>query len=77
MTAAEWPLGVKPFTSHDLRRTAATNLAALGTPRIVVAKILNHVDQQVTAVYDRHAYDQEKRAALQAWSDRIDRIVAG
>lgn len=69
-------LELRPFTSHDLRRTAATNLAALGTPRLVVAKILNHVDQQVTAVYDRHTYDDEKRAALQAWSDRIDRIVA-
>lgn len=69
-------LDLKPFTSHDLRRTAATNLSALGTPRLVVAKILNHVDQQVTAVYDRHTYDDEKRAALQAWSDRIDQIVA-
>ena len=35
-----------------------------GVPRLVVSKILNHVETGVTAVYDRHSYDGEKRAAL-------------
>jgi hypothetical protein len=46
-----------------------------GVPRLVVAKILNHVETGVTAVYDRHSYDQEKRAALDAWELRLMRIV--
>lgn len=29
--------------------------------RLVVSKILNHVESGLTAVYDRHSYDAEKR----------------
>jgi integrase len=56
---------------HDLRRTAASFMTSMGTPRLVVAKILNHVETGVTAVYDRHSYDREKRDALDAWSIRL------
>lgn len=45
-------------------------------PRLVVAKILNHVETGVTAVYDRHSYDPEKRAALDYWGNRLEQIVA-
>jgi hypothetical protein len=39
--------------------------------------ILNHVETGVTAVYDRHGYDLEKRAALDFWGKRLDQIVSG
>ena len=65
------------FTSHDLRRTAATKLAELATPRVVIDAILNHKDRTVGAVYDRHDYMKEKRSALDAWSDRLMHIVSG
>ncbi len=39
--------------------------------------MLNHAERGVTAVYDRHSYDAEKRAALHAWSARLDQIVSG
>jgi len=42
--------------------------ASIGVPRLTVAKILNHAEQGVTAVYDRHSYDREKREALDAWA---------
>jgi hypothetical protein len=41
-----------------------------------VSKILNHVDRTVTAVYDRHGYDAEKRMALEAWAERLRDIIA-
>lgn len=63
------------FVGHDLRRTAATHMASMGIPRLVIAKILNHVEQGVTAVYDRHAYDKEKQEALQLWGNRVDKLV--
>ena len=44
-------------------------------PRLVVSKILNHVETGVTAVYDRHSYDLEKRAALDFWGKRVDDVV--
>lgn len=39
----------------------------MGIPRLVVSKILNHVESGVTAIYDRHSYDAEKREALAKW----------
>jgi integrase len=64
------------FRPHDLRRTAASRMTSTGTPRLVVSKILNHVEQGVTAVYDRHSYDAEKRKALNAWGRQLLRILA-
>ena len=49
--------------------------ASIGVPRLTVAKILNHAEQGVTAVYDRHSYDREKREALDAWAKRLAEIV--
>ena len=63
------------FLPHDLRRTAASRMTGSGTPRLVVSKILNHVEQGVTAVYDRHSYDAEKRRALNAWGRQLQRIL--
>jgi integrase len=60
---------------HDLRRTAATGMARLGFDRTVIGKCLNHADPGVTAVYDRHRYDDEKRAALAAWAVALERTV--
>jgi integrase len=71
--------GVKDFTHHDLRRTFATNLAALGTPIHVTEKLLNHVSgvvSGVAAVYNRHAYMDEMRAAIDAWERRLAAIIA-
>jgi integrase len=65
------------FRQHDLRRTAASHMTGMGISRLVVGKILNHVEPGVTAVYDRHSYDREKREALEAWAGRLDEIVKG
>jgi integrase len=63
------------FRPHDLRRTAASRMTGSGTARLVVSKILNHVETGVTAVYDRHSYDAEKRKALNAWGRELQRIL--
>lgn len=64
------------FRPHDLRRTAASHMTGIGVPRLAVSKILNHVETSVTAVYDRHSYDGEKRAALDQWAGRLKEILA-
>lgn len=66
---------VKPFTPHDLRRTAASHMTALGVLRLVVSKLLNHVERDVTGIYDRHTYDKEKRAAVDVWSKKLRDII--
>ena len=68
-------LGTDDATPHDLRRTAASHMASMGISRLVISKILNHAERGVTAVYDRHSYDGEKRAALEAWAQHLDSIV--
>jgi integrase len=64
------------FVPHDLRRTAASIMAGIGTPRLVVGKILNHAEPGVTRVYDRHSYDKEKRNALDKWAVKLNEILA-
>ena len=66
------------FVPHDLRRTAASRMTGdLGIGRLTVQKILNHAESGVTAVYDRHSYDAEKRNALEAWGRRLEEILGG
>ena len=67
----EW---VRP---HDLRRTAASQMTGAGISRLVVKKVLNHADSEVTGIYDRHSYDKEKRQALETWGRRLDVIISG
>ncbi|HRX61376.1 MAG TPA: tyrosine-type recombinase/integrase [Candidatus Competibacter sp.] len=69
-------LGLADVTPHDLRRTAASHMTALGVPRLVVSKILNHAERGVTAVYDRHSYDPEKRDALEKWARKLRSLLA-
>jgi integrase len=63
---------------HDLRRTAATGMAALNVAPHVVDRILNHVSgtiRGVAAVYNRHAYIEERKTALEAWSRYVESLV--
>lgn len=69
--------GIDHFTPHDLRRTAASSMASMGISRIVISKILNHAETGITAVYDRHGYDPEKRNSLNAWAIKLSNILSG
>jgi integrase len=63
---------------HDLRRTAATGMARLNIAPHVVDRILNHVSgtiRGVAAVYNRHAYLEERKAALEAWGRYVEGLV--
>ena len=70
--------GVSGWTLHDLRRTFATNLAALGTPIHVTERLLNHVSgtqSGIVAVYQRHSYMPEMRKAVEAWERHLRALV--
>jgi integrase len=68
-------ISIDNFSTHDLRRTAASQMTSMGINRLVVSKILNHVESGITAVYDRHSYDNEKRQALNMWGQKVDSIL--
>ena len=71
---------VAHWTNHDLRRTAATSMAELGIAPHVIEAVLNHVSGHkagVAGIYNRASYENEKRAALTLWADRLLEIVEG
>ncbi len=65
-------------TPHDLRRTFASQLGALQIDRVTITKLLNHAEVGLTGqVYDLHDRFEQKRTAMEAWSDRLIEITSG
>ena len=64
-----------PWTLHDLRRSAASGMAGLGVTEHVIGKVLNHTNQSVTGIYNRHDYFREKADALRLWADHLDTLT--
>ena len=71
--------GIAYFTTHDLRRTALTGMAKLGIAPITIAYVANHRSVAkagpTLGIYIQHDYEDEKRAALQRWSEQLAAIV--
>jgi hypothetical protein len=71
---------VRPWTLHDLRRSAATRMCDLGVMPHVVEQILNHHSGHrggIVGVYNRSAYEGPVKAALGMWADHIRTLVEG
>jgi integrase len=69
------------FRIHDIRRTAATKLGALGVSDDVVSRVLSHSAGGGGAAITRRHYNlaqqvEPTKAALQALSDHLDAILA-
>ncbi len=60
---------IRRFTPHDLRSTMKSHLRKLGVPREVSEMCLNHKLPGVEGIYDQHTYYDERRVALEKWSD--------
>jgi integrase len=79
-TALDNACGVKDWTLHDLRRTAATRMADIGVQPHIIEAVLNHVSGHkagVAGTYNRSVYANEKRAALDAWANHLRVIISG
>ncbi|HSP54509.1 MAG TPA: site-specific integrase, partial [Dehalococcoidia bacterium] len=77
LTAA---VGVKDASLHDLRRTGATGMAALGVAPFIVSKVLAHKDggggAAITARhYNLYGYVDEKRDALDRWAEHLATVT--
>lgn len=71
-------LPVTPWRIHDLRRTAATGMAQLGSAPHVVEAVLNHRSGSrggLVAVYQHYDHRSERRAALLAWDKHVSVIT--
>lgn len=64
---------------HDMRRTAATNMAILKVQPHIIEAVLNHksgIVSGVASIYNRHAYFDEKQEALQTWANYVERLTS-
>ena len=72
---------VEHFNTHDLRRTFATALDAMGVSIDLIAAILGHeaVTSRETRTLVRHYLRtdkiEKKKSALEAWDKRVKRLV--
>ena len=70
---------LQDFRLHDLRRTFASGLAALGVALPVIERLLNHISESfggVQGVYQRHEFEVEKREALARWAQHVAGLVS-
>ncbi len=64
------------WTPHDLRRTAATITASLGTPPHIVDKMLNHVEQnRLVRIYQRANFEAEQAEGWRLLGERLELLT--
>jgi integrase len=71
-------VNIASWRLHDLRRTCVTGMAELGIQPHVIKKILNHVSGHqagVAGTYNRSELMDERRAALERWSQHVAGIL--
>jgi integrase len=74
---------LKAWTLHDLRRSLVTYMAdreELGIEPHIIEAVVGHVSGHkggVAGTYNRAAYREQKKAALQAWANWLEATVEG
>jgi len=71
---------MRPWVQHDLRRSVATGMAGIGVQPHIVEAVTNHVSghkRGIAGVYNRAAYEREKRQAFDLWADHVMAAVEG
>ena len=69
---------IDPWRIHDFRRVVASGCQRLGVSLQVVEAILGHTAGSragIVGIYQRHAYADEKRSALQAWGAHVIGLI--
>jgi integrase len=65
------------WTPHDLRRTGATMMTALGVIPEVAERCLNHTEEnKVKRIYQRHSYSNEMKEAWQRLGEKLNELIA-
>lgn len=63
---------------HDFRRTIATGLQRLGFRPDIADQVIGHVGSTrrgARVYYLQHGYDEERRQALEVWSQHIIGVI--
>jgi integrase len=73
-------MGVTEWRIHDLRRTAVTGMARAGADLHVIERVVNHTSGSfggIVGVYQKFKFEEEVKAALEAWANLLTAIVEG
>jgi integrase len=71
---------IPDFVIHDVRRSVASGMAALGIELHVIERVLNHVSGSfggIVSVYQKHKFEDQMRDALDRWARHVERVVGG
>jgi len=68
-------LKVENVWVHDLRRTVATGMGALGVQDHIRERILNHAQDRLSSTYNVYGYIDEKRVALNKWANHLQAAI--
>lgn len=64
------------WTPHDLRRTGATIMTALGVLPEVAERCLNHTEEnRIKRTYQRHSYSKEMSEAWETLGKKLDLLT--
>jgi integrase len=75
LTARRGDKPIADWRLHDLRRTARTLLSRAGVPADIAERVIGHAMPGVRGTYDRFAYVDEKRDALEKLAALVERIL--
>jgi integrase len=64
-----------PWVLHDLRRSMRTGLGKIGVAPHIAEIAIGHAQPGIRAIYDRHSYQPEIKAALLRWAEHVAAIV--
>jgi integrase len=70
--------GIRDLQMRDIRRTVATGLGKLKVPPVTISRVLDHTIQgigQVTHVYAKYDFLEEKREALDVWDRHLAALL--
>lgn len=67
--------GMEKFIPHDFRRTLSTRVSEQGVLPHVSEKMLGHALQGVMAVYNKHDWLEEQRAAYGLWCELLQDAI--
>ena len=68
-------LDLPHFTIHDIRRSVASRMSDLKVDAVTIEKILGHKLPKILQSYNRGEMMEEQKAALEAWSDKINTLI--
>lgn len=67
---------MKPWSPHDFRQIARTNMALVGVLDESGEEVVNHMKHGVVSVYNKYRYYNEKKSALLKWETLLLELLA-